>query len=520
MTGAVDAGARTARNHAVSRKPAWVLLIASFTAFLGGFNQSALNVVLPVIAGDLRSSAVATSWILLAYLVTMCSLLVVFGRIGDLVGRRRLFLSGVSLFALSSSVSATAPTAGILIAGRGFQGAGAAMMFATGAALIASAYPPKQLSGAMGVYFALNSLAQFLGPVIGGVIAAHLGWHWVLWPNVAVAFCAVLTGFFVLPHEAPKSSGQRLDLLGSGLSIGAVTTAITALSLGSAAGWTDLRIVGLLSASAGSAVAFVWWERRAESPLVDLSLFAERIFRWANVSSFLNCAARFPLVLLIALLFQTVHSSGAAIGGLAVVPVSIGTMLASLSYRLLERRFGAYVLGIAGSLMTSLGILIVLLSVTAHTYALLAGCGGLIAGAGAGILVVANGATILRRCDQAALGAVSGIRSLVQMLGNTIGTSLCLAVVTAPLTGGDKSAIFGGRADSLDPSVFGDLGHGFHAAFGLLAFLALGGAVAAARARDDHRRRLAIFRGGPAREDVGKIRGDSAGETRRPLLQE
>ncbi|MFE7420328.1 MFS transporter [Rhodococcus sp. NPDC057529] len=485
MTGGLDVGARTPPDHAVPRKPAWVLLIASFTAFLGGFNQSALNVVLPVIAADLRPSAVATSWILLSYLVTMCSLLVVFGRIGDLVGRRRLFLSGVSLFALSSAVSAAAPTAGILIVGRGFQGAGAAMMFATGAALIASAYPPKQLGGAMGVYFAVNSLAQFLGPVIGGVIAAQLGWHWVLWPNVAVALCAVVTGFFVLPHDAPESSGSRLDLLGSVLSAGAITTAITALSFGSGTGWTDLRIVALFSVSAGSAVAFIWWERRAASPLVDLSLFAERIFRWANVSSFLNCTARFPLVLLIALMFQTVHSSGAAIGGLAVVPVSIGTMLASISYRLLEGRYGAYLLGIAGSLMTSLGILIVLLSVTAHTYALLAACGGLIAGAGAGTLVVANGATILRRCDQAALGSVSGIRALVQMLGNTVGTSLCLAVVTAPLTGSDKSAIFGGHADSLDPAVFGDLGHGFHAAFGLLVVLALGGAAAAARARDD-----------------------------------
>ncbi|KXF49983.1 hypothetical protein AXA44_21910 [Rhodococcus sp. SC4] len=465
------------------RKPVWVLLVASFAAFLGGINQSTTNVALPVIVDSLQASAVAATWILLSYLVAMAATILVFGRLADLVGRRRVFLHGTTLFAVSSLAAAVAPSVTVLIIARTVQGVAAAMMFATGAALIAAVYPRRSLGGAMGIFVAVNSIAQFLGPMVGGFVAAGPGWPWLFWANIPVALCAAAAGHFVLPRGGTAARGEGFDFVGAVLAVGVVVALVCGVSGGGVYGWTSPRILALLGGFAVGAAAFVWWEHRIRHPLMDLTLFADRVFRWANVSSLLNCAVRFPLVLLVALMFQTVHSGGPALAGLAVVPISIGTMVASFAYGALERRFSHYRLGIAGSLATTGGVLLLLPTVAGGPYVLLTAVGGLVAGAGAGVVVTANGATILLPCATDQLGAVSSIRALLQMLGNSVGVAACLTLVAAPLPRGDKDAVYAGNAASLAPGSFAALERGFYAALIAVGVLAVAGAVASACAR-------------------------------------
>lgn len=469
--------------RASGSRPVWVLVVASFTAFLGGINQGTLNVALPVIAVGLDSGATATNWILLSYLVGMVGTVLVFGRIADMIGRRRVFMAGMTLFALSSAMSGLAPSAGVLIAGRALQGISAAMMFATGAAMIAAAYPPHRLGSAMGIFFAVNSVAQIIGPVLGGAIASGLGWRWLFWVNIPIAVAACLAGLRVLPRGRGDHHRGRFDLVGAVLSIVVIVSGVAALSVGNERGWTSPLIVVLTAVATVSSVVFLWWERRCSFPLLDLSLFSDKIFRWANVSSFLSCAVRFPLILLIALMFQTVHALGPAVAGLAVIPLSIGTMLASLAYGLLERWFSHYWLGVGGSLITVVGVLLLLPTVTGAAYLQFTAIGGFVAGIGTGIVLTANGATLLLDCDRAKLGVISGVRALLQMLGNVIGVAGCLVVVAMPLSGADRGAVYNRSGEALSADTSTAMGYGFQAAFVVLAVVSLLGALASASAR-------------------------------------
>ncbi|MFC9788216.1 MFS transporter [Rhodococcus sp. NPDC127528] len=464
-------------------RPVWVLVVASFTAFLGGINQGTLNVALPVIAVGLGSGPTATSWILLSYLVGMVGTILVFGRVADMIGRRRVFLAGMTLFAVSSALSALAPGAVALIAGRALQGIAAAMMFATGAAMIAAVYPPRRLGSAMGIFFAVNSVAQIVGPVLGGIIVSGPGWRWLFWVNVPIAVAAYLAGLRVLPRRSDDPRSGGFDWAGAGLSVAAIVSGVAALSTGNERGWTSPLIVVLVLVAAVSLVVFLWWERRFSFPILDLSLFTDRVFRWANVSSFLSCAVRFPLILLIALMFQTVHALGPAVAGLAVVPLSIGTMLAALAYGVLERWFSHYWLGVAGSLVTVVGVLLLLPTVSGSAYLQLTAVGGFVSGTGTGILLTANGAALLLDCDRSKLGVISGVRALLQMLGNVIGVAGCLVVLAAPLSGPDRSAVYSRSGEALGPGAATALGQGFQIAFTVLAVVALLGALASAAAR-------------------------------------
>lgn len=167
-----------------------------------------------------------------------------------------------------------------------------------------------------------------------------------------VSLLALIAGAVVLPREAGVASLKRFDVVGGALSFVVVAAMVTGLNPRSAIGWDDLPTVGSIAVTVLGIMAFVWWERRVDWPLVDLSKFADRVFRRANLSTLLNCAVRFPLVLLTALLFRTVHDSDPVVAGLVVIPLSVGTMVASMGYGLVERRYTHYALGVAGSDIT------------------------------------------------------------------------------------------------------------------------------------------------------------------------
>lgn len=464
-------------------RPVLILVVASFTAFLGGINMSALNVALPVLGSHFDAGTAATTWILLAYLVTMTGTVLVFGRIADMVGRRKVYLCAMTLFALSSVVAACATDVWVVIAGRALQGTAAGMMFATGGALIASAYSRQRMGAAMGIFFAVNAVAHVLGPVIGGVVTSGLGWEWLFWLNVPVSLLALITGAVVLPRESGVASLKRFDVVGGALSFTVIAAIVTGLSPRSALGWADPLTVGSIAVTVLGIVAFVWWERRVDWPLVDLSKFADRVFRRANLSTLLNCAVRFPLVLLTALMFQTVHDRGPVVAGLVVIPLSVGTMVASMGYGLLERRYTHYALGVAGSVVTTLGVLVLIPAPSNSNFVQLAIVGGGIAGAGAGLLVTANGATVILGCAPSDFGAVNSIRSLLQMLGNTIGTAGAVAVLTIPLAAAQRNAVFGGKAADIGVESFDALRAGFTTALVVLAVLSLISVIASVAAR-------------------------------------
>lgn len=460
-----------------------VVGLGSLASFLGGLNQGSVSVALPTISSYFGASTLASSWVLLSYMLALSGLVVVFGRLGDIVGRRRIFLGGLVLFGVASGALGTAPTIGVFLALRVLQGAGSAMMFATGAAIIAQAIPERVLGRGMGIYFATNSVAQLLGPVIGGVVAHSIGWQWLFWMNVPAAILGFMVGLRVLVKETLPTWRPPLDLSGAALGATLLGTVLTALSLGGARGWSDPLVVGCVLASGLLGPLFLLREKCTSHPIIELGLFRDRVFTWVNVSGALNNAVRFALVLVVAMLYQTLHNGGSALAGLAVLPISFGTLSGSLFYGVVERRFSHVALGIAGSALTTLGVVITAGAVYSEMHGLYTALAGLFVGLGSGTVITANGATIMGRASRQELGVVGSLRVLLQLVGVTMGTAIALAIIASPLRPADQAALHGGRPESISAMGRAVLPYGYYWSLAVLVVLSALGTLAALRCR-------------------------------------
>lgn len=295
-----EAGGDFVVPHSHRRFP-HVLVVVAAASFLGGVNQSSVSVALPVITAHFESGPVASSWVLLAYMLAMTGLVVVFGRLADLFGSRTIFLGGVWVFVLSSTALGIAPSIELLLGLRVVQGGGAAMMFATGAAIIARTMPTGSVGRGMGAYFATNSVAQLLGPVLGGFVAQSAGWSWLFWMNVPAGVSILLAGHRVLAKQGRRRRGEPIDFPGAVLGIALLGGLLTGLSLGGPRGWSDPIVLCSLLSAVVSGPLFLLRERRAHHPILDLGLFRDKVFAWANLAGALNNAVRFALVLLLVL---------------------------------------------------------------------------------------------------------------------------------------------------------------------------------------------------------------------------
>src|SRR5262249_28401801 len=201
----VDRRSDAALDERSQVRYAWrVLSLVCMAALMTGLNNSSITIALPTIVRHFDASAVQAQWILLSFILTNTVLMVVFGRVADIVGRREMYLTGVGLFTVMSIVAGSAPTAGVLIACRVLQAAAGAMLIANAAALVTAAFPRRLLGQGMGLYVASFSLAQLIGPSVGGLITAGIGWRWTFWLNVPLGVASLLWGLRAL-RRIPRS---------------------------------------------------------------------------------------------------------------------------------------------------------------------------------------------------------------------------------------------------------------------------------------------------------------------------
>jgi MFS family permease len=252
---------------------AWrVLSVVSMASILTALGSSSLNVALPDVVRHFHASASAASWMLLSFLLANTVLMVIFGRLADMFGRRPMYLCGLATYTGASLLLGFAPNAWWVVGLRVLQAAGGAMLLTNSAALLADAFPRPQLARGMGIYIASFSVAQLVGPTLGGFLSHRLGWQWVFWYNVPLGVICLVWGTVALRRGTTAGSERRLDLPGILLVFASLSGLLFGLSRVGDAGWTDPAVlVGVL----GFAVAvpvFVLVERRSRYPVVDLGL--------------------------------------------------------------------------------------------------------------------------------------------------------------------------------------------------------------------------------------------------------
>jgi EmrB/QacA subfamily drug resistance transporter len=330
------------------------LAVSMVSSFLTPFMASGTNVAMPLIGREFGLSAVTLGWVLLAYTLAAAIFLVPFGRLADIVGRKRIFAFGIAVNIAGTVLCALAPSAFLLILGRGVQGVGGAMIFGTGVAILTSVYPPGGRGHALGLNTAAVYTGLSLGPVLGGFLVHAWGWRSVFWVTVPVAVFALGLTLVRLDGEWADARGERFDLAGSAvLGAGLVALMFGFSRLPSALG------LALTAAGVAALAGFVRYELASPAPLLDLRLFRQnRIFAFSNLAAFFNYSATSAVAFLMSLYLQYIKGLPPQKAGLVLIAQPVVMAVASPYAGRLSDRAEPRVIASAGMALSAAGLVL------------------------------------------------------------------------------------------------------------------------------------------------------------------
>ncbi|MFF2574235.1 DHA2 family efflux MFS transporter permease subunit [Streptomyces goshikiensis] len=414
----------------------WLPLTAvCLGAFMLLVDVTIVTVALPDMAADMHSGFAGLQWVMDVYALALAALLLGAGSLADRIGRRRVYLGGLALFAAASLACGLATGPGALIAFRALQGIGGAAMFATTMALLSSAYQGRDRGVAFGVWGAVNGAAAAAGPILGGVLTEQFGWRWIFFINLPVSALAVyVTLRAVGESRDPRAKG--LDLPGMATFTAGAGTLTYALIRGGEDGWTSAATLGLFGLAAVAFAAFVVAELRGSHPMLDLSLFRDPAFTGIMAGSLLLSGAAFSYLMYTSLWLQSAEGMGPVGAGLVLVPLSLAAfVVAAAAGRLLHGMPARLTVG-GGLLLIGIGALLqaLLLDAGDGWPALVPGL--VVTGVGVGAATPALASAAMAAVAPARAGMAGGALNTSRQLGNALGIAVLGAVFHAGLRSG------------------------------------------------------------------------------------
>ena len=301
----------------------WTLFAVAFGLFMIMLDNTVVNVALPTMEKDLHVSLSQLEWVVTAYALTFAALLITGGKLGDLYGRRRIFVLGLAVFTLSSLACGLASSAGFLIGARSVQGVGAALMNPASLSIITATFPPRQRGQAIGIWAGVSALALAIGPLAGGLITENLNWNWIFFVNIPVGVLGIVVSQLVIRESRDMSAEQSIDLPGLLTSAGFLFSLSYALIEGNQHGWGSAEILGLFAVAAVLLVALVLVELHQRLPMLDLSLFRIGAFAGANLVAMLVSLSMFGVFFFVSLYIQNILGYSATQAGAMFLPMTI-----------------------------------------------------------------------------------------------------------------------------------------------------------------------------------------------------
>lgn len=448
---------------------AWrVLGIVCLASLMSGLNQSSLNVALPRIVLHFNASAFEANWILLSYMLTNTVLMIFFGRLADVFGRRRMYLLGIGIFTCASVVAGYSPTVWFLIGCRVVQAAAGAMLVTNSAALVTSAFPKRMMGQGLGIYMSSFSLAQLLGPTLGGVLTTEFGWEWTFWFNVPLGVICFLWGMQVLERVPRVTQQLRLDVLGNTVVLIGLGMLLLALSEVGDLGWNSVLVVLGLGIFVIAVPSFVIIEQRSGFPVVDLATFRDPVVGLGVVAGFLATMSRFAVVILMGLYFQAVLGDTPTQAGLKILPLAGAAIVISPTTGFLLRRMNPRTVAILSCVVTSAGLVFMLFALGPSTPYIVLALAMVVIGLGSGSFIPANSMAMLMDVPSNRLGITNAVRIMAQSSGVVISTALVLTIISAPLPVHLREAIFKGTLSQVSDAAVMDLIAGYRWAMGLM----------------------------------------------------
>ncbi|MGH2835494.1 MAG: MFS transporter [Solirubrobacteraceae bacterium] len=458
----------------------WALSCTSVGMLLATINSGTLIIALPDLERSLHTSLLTLVWVILVYMIASTVLVLSAGRLSDQFGRKNAYIGGFVLFA-AASLGAGFSTGGTeLILWRIVQGVGGAFLFANAAAIVTDAFPREQLGVAMGTNTMVAAVGLVIGPVLGGALV-DISWHWVFWFNVPFALVGSIWAFSILREITGRGEDTSFDALGTVTFLIGLTGLVLGISKGGIEGWHGPVVFGGLAAAVVFLPLFVLVERRHRAPMLDLTIFKDRLFSAASAAAFLNGLARFALMFVFVFYFQGVQGDSPILAGLKLAPLALGMLIASPLAGIYADRKGSRTLASLGMIVTAIGLALMTTLGEGTSY-WWPGIFQFVVGVGSGMFNSPNTAAMMGVVAPHRRGIASGARVLVQNTGAVLSIAFVMAVVTSGIKPTVLFSIFSGLGTRITASQMAPFLSNMHLAlWAMVGFSIVGAIVSFAR---------------------------------------
>ena len=418
----------------------WTLGTVAVGILMSTLDSGIVNVGLPTITAAFHTDLATVEWIVLAYLLTITILLLSIGRLADMLGRKQVYTAGFVVFTVGSALCGAAPTAEALIAFRVLQAVGASMLMANGMAITSAVFPPGERGKALGINGAVVATGTTVGPTLGGLLIAWLGWRSTFYVNVPIGIVGTALALYVLQEKrisAARSPGQRFDLAGALTAAVALLALLLALTHGQEWGWKSLPTLALLALFAALLTAFLAVEFRHPQPMLHLGLFRVRAFALGSLAACLSFLALSANAFLMPFYLQLILGYGPDTAGILMTPSSLTIALVAPLSGWLSDRVGARILSSLGLAVNCLALLSLSRLGPTATYGDVLGR-LLLLGVGSGLFQSPNNSSVIGSVPRESYGVASGFVSMMRNLGTVTGVALAGAILMgsmAPVVG-------------------------------------------------------------------------------------
>jgi EmrB/QacA subfamily drug resistance transporter len=414
----------------------WLLAVTVLGSGIASLDATVVNIALPTIGRDFHTGIAALQWVINGYTLTLAAFLLIGGSLGDRFGRRKLYLIGIVWFALASAACGLAPGAGFLIAARVLQGVGAALLTPGSLAILEASFVPADRARAIGAWSGLSGVAVAAGPLVGGSLISAASWRWIFFINVPIAVAVVALGIRHVPESRDPRATGKIDYAGALAGVVFLTGITFAFIEAPALGWSSPAVLAMALVGVLGLAAFLVRERRAASPMLPLSIFAERQFAATNAVTFLVYAALVGATFLLPVVLQVVWGYSPLASGLALLPLTIILLALSARSGQLATRIGPRLQMSAGPVVVGAGLAMLTLVTSGSNYVVYVLPAVVVFALGLAITVAPLTATAMSSAPAELSGIASAVNNDVARFGGL------LAVAVLPALAGITGTVY------------------------------------------------------------------------------
>jgi EmrB/QacA subfamily drug resistance transporter len=425
-----------------------ILIALGIGTFMSALDGSVVNTILPLLGHELHATVAGIEWVTTIYLLVVSALLLIVGRAGDLYGHKVVYLVGFTIFIAGSALCGAAGSLSMLIAMRGVQAVGAAMIYANAPAILTKSFPPERRGRALGAQATFTYLGLTAGPSLGGWLAAAFGWRSVFYINVPVGLLAAGLAARVVLRDRPDGARERFDLAGAALFTSGLVTLLVALNQGHDLGWLSAPILVLFAAAVLLLGMFVAVERRRPAPMLDLSLFRSPVFTTSTASALLNYVCTYTVLFVVPFLLIQGRGLNTQQAGLVLTAQPIVMAIVAPLAGSLSDRIGSRLLTTVGMFVLAAGLVLLGTFARSAPLPMLAAALAVI-GVGIGLFTTPNNSALMGAAPRHRQGIASGVLASARNVGMVLGVGLAGAVFTTILAHGGRGALEEGVAMTL-----------------------------------------------------------------------